>query len=298
MKLPLHSCLTAIALACALGGAAIGQPIVHAPDIDLPIKVTAPISAPLTFTSGLPTLTVMINGKGPFKLGFDTGSMGGAHLRPAAIEKLGLKPVGEAQAIDPSGKNPQHIDLFPAVNVDLAGAKLSVGASSSPTMSSEKLAALDGIVGFELFGAGLVTIDYKNAKFSFEQKALPAADNKTIFSYSGFIPRVPISIEGQQVEAFLDTGNVRTGLILPEAAAAKLANFGSATAAGAAHTIANAIEMKAVRLTKPPSVGATALPVTDIQFPSVGVANVGSAAFQAMVVRVDTKNHRVQVAPT
>jgi hypothetical protein len=269
----------------------------HPPAQELPVKVTQKIVAPITFTAGLPTLTVTINGKGPFKLGFDTGSMGGAHLNAGAIEKLGLKQTGEALAGDPSGKNPQHIAIFPDIDIDLAGTTLSVGATSSPPMATDKLAALDGIVGPELVGSGLLTLDYRGAAFSFEQAALPAADGKTIFSYSGPIARVPVDVEGQKADAYLDTGNVRAGLILPEAMAAKLANYGSATQAGTAHTVSNAIEMKAVTLAKAPSIGATALAMTEIQFPSVGLANVGSAALQALVVRVDTKNHRVQVAP-
>ncbi|HVY90212.1 MAG TPA: hypothetical protein VG942_15175 [Hyphomonadaceae bacterium] len=297
MKPQLHARLAALAVACAMASPALAQPVAHPPAGDLAVKITSPLAAPMTFTAGLPTLDVMINGKGPFKLGFDTGSMGGAHLNAAAVEKLGLKPIGEALAGDPSGKNPQHIDIFADINVELAGKILSVGASSAPAMATNKLAALDGIVGPELVGAGLLTIDYKNARFGFEQAMLPAPDGKTIFSYSGFIPRVPVDVEGQKVEAYLDTGNVRAGLILTEAAASKLKNFASAIAAGTAHTVANAIEMKAVTLAMPPSIGTASLPISDIQFPSVGAANVGSAALQTMVVRVDTKNHRVQVTP-
>lgn len=282
-----------------LAAGATAQPVLHVQMAqELPVKVTQALTAPLTFTAGLPTITVTINGKGPFKLGFDTGSMGGVHLRDGAIDKLGLQQTGEAFAGDPTGKNPQRIAIFPDVSVDVGGQTLKVGASSAPPMATDKLAALDGVVGPELVGAGLITIDYAHATFRMELAALPDADGKTIFAYAGPIPRVPVTIEGQQVEAYLDTGNVRAGLILPEAAATKLANYGSATAAGTAHTVSNAIEMKAITLTRPPSVGGTALPVSSIEFPSVGSANVGSAALQAMVVRVDTKNHRVQVAPS
>jgi len=56
--------------------------------------------------------------------------------------------------------------------------------------------------------------------------------------------------------------------------------------------------MKAVTLAKAPRIGATTLAIAEIQFPSVGAANVGSAALRTLVVRLDTKNHRVQVAPS
>src|SRR5438309_193573 len=78
-----------------------------------PDKVTGDHAAlPMTFTAGLPTIAVTIDGKGPFKVGVDTGAMGGVHMTDRLAAALNLAPVGEAQAVDPSGRNPVAIKLY------------------------------------------------------------------------------------------------------------------------------------------------------------------------------------------
>jgi hypothetical protein len=289
---------TLIALSLICAGSPCAAQHMNMMDMGPPTQaIAAPVSVPIGFTAGLPTIEVMINGKGPFHLGFDTGAMGGVHLNAATVERIGLTPAGEALAGDPTGKNLRRISLYPPVTVALGGQSFVVSASSAPAMATNKLAALDGIVGLELFGGALVTIDYKAGRLGAEAAALPAADGKTVFSYQGPLPQVPLRVENQIIEAILDTGNVRSGVIIPERSATALRNRASATAAGTAHTVSNAIPMFAVKVAAPPSIGDTPLQVSEVEYPSVGPANVGSLALGGLSVRVDTMNRRVSIGP-
>ena len=294
----LSACLFACTLA-AVAGRAAAQPAPQMHHMNEPplAPMTGPaVSAPLTFTAGMPTVEVMVNGKGPFHLGFDTGAMGGVHIAAPAAERAGLAAVGEALVTDPSGRNPQHIKLYGQARVEVGGRAFTAMANEAPTLARGKLAALDGIAGLGLFGAGLVTIDYGKALITVEPGTLPPPDGHNIFAYQGPLPRLTVQVDGRPLEAHLDTGNVRAALIVPEAFADQLAGRATATDAGVAHTVSSAIPMFAVKLTGAPRIGDTPLAVTEAQYPSVAtIGNVGSLALQGLIVRVDTVNRRVQV---
>ncbi|MDB5418411.1 MAG: hypothetical protein JWP50_1830 [Phenylobacterium sp.] len=265
-------------------------------DTPPPAMAGPAISVPITFTAAMPTIEVTVNGKGPLRLGFDTGAMGGVHISAAAADRAGLQPMGEAMASDPSGRNPQRIKLYGSSEYGLGGRSFTAMTTESPAMAGGKLAALDGIAGLGLFGGGLVTIDYGKGLLSVAPGALPPPDGRTVFAYQGGIPRLPVQVEGRTVEAHLDTGNVRAALILPLEVADQLSGRAAATEAGVAHTVSSAIPMFAMKLSSAPRIGETTLAVSEAQFPSViSLANVGSLALQGLIVRIDTLNRRVQV---
>lgn len=292
----LAACLIALALGPAGSAAAQPDPQMHVMRMPPPAPMTGPgVSAPLTFTAGMPTIEVMVNGKGPFRLGFDTGAMGGIHIAAAAAERAGLSVVGEALATDPSGRNPQHIKLYGPAQVQVAGRRFTTMANEAPVIGA-KLASLDGIAGLGLFGGGVVTIDYGKARITAAPGALPEPDGRTVFAYQGPLPQLTVQVEGRSVEAHLDTGNVRAPFIVPEAFAEQLSGRAAATEAGVAHTVSSAIPMFAVKLASAPRIGDLALAVTEAQYPSpAAIGNVGSLALQGLIVRVDTVNRRVQV---
>lgn len=292
-----------LAAAClltfAIAGSAMAQPSqqMHVMSQPAPAPMTGPaLSIPISFTAAMPTFEAMVNGKGPFRLGFDTGAMGGVHIAAAAADRAGLSVVGQAMATDPSGRNPQPIKLYGPAQVEVAGRTFSAMANESPAFAGSKLATLDGIAGLGLFGGGLVTIDYGKARITVAPGALPPPDGRNIFAYQGQLPRLTVQVDGRPVEAHLDTGNIRAAIIVPEAFADQLAGRAAATEAGVAHTVSSAIPMFAVKLTSTPRIGDTPLAVTEAQYPSVAtIGNVGSLALQGLVVRIDTVNRRVQV---
>lgn len=251
-------------------------------------------SIPLEFTAGLPTFSATIGGK-PFKLGFDTGAPGGAHLTDRVVEALHLQPVGEALAGDPSGKNLVRLKLYPVDDLELGPVKISKWVGTAEPVISGKLATVDGLIGLGAFDGFVVTLDYAGGRLLLDRGALPDPDGKNIFAYDDVMPVVPLTIEGKTLQAHLDTGNISMPLIVPEDFANQLSRKAEARAFGVAHTISNTIQMKAIPIAGAALVGDVPISASEIGFPSViNRANVGSLALGNLTIRIDPKNRRVQ----
>ena len=254
------------------------------------------VSIPITFTAGMPTIEITVNGKGPFRVGFDTGAPGGVHIGEAAATAAGLQPVGEALAADPSGRNPQRMKVYGQARVGFGDRVFTSFATGMPALAPGKLDELQGIAGLDVFGGALVTIDYGKAVMTVEPGSLPEPDGRTVFAYQGPIPMLKVSVEGRVMDAHLDTGNVRAPVIVTTDFAEGLSGKAAASPAGVSHTVSSAIPMFAVKLAGPPKVGDVALAVSEAQYPSVApIGNVGSLALTGLVVRIDTLHRRVQV---
>lgn len=290
------------ALALVLASTAAAQPASPAPPHMAKAPPPAPmtgeaVSVPLSFTAGMPTVEITVNGKGPFRVGFDTGAMGGVHIAAGAAERAGLPPVGETLATDPSGKNPQRMKIYGPAQVGFGGRIFTAIATEAPMLAgNNKIGELDGIAGLGLFGGALVTIDYGKATMTVEPGSLPEPDGRSVFAYDGPLPILKVTVEGRTLDAHLDTGNVRAPVIVTEDFAQGLSAKATATPAGVAHTVSSAIPMFKVKLASAPKVGDVSLSVAEAQYPSVApIGNLGSLALQGMIVRVDTLHRRVQV---
>jgi hypothetical protein len=252
---------------------------------------------PITFTSGVPTLDVEINGKGPFKIGFDTGAPGGPHLSTRLVQELGLQPVGEAMVGDPSGRKGLSVKLYRLDSVAFGGvsAKGWVGTGQPPRPG--KSDNLDGVVGLGAFAGYVVTIDYPHSRFGLKRGALPPADGKTVFSYAGGAhPSAPLTVEGRTIPAHIDTGNTVSGVILPSAFVEGLRHKAEAKPSGVAHTVSNTIKMFSLPIDGDARVGRTPLTASLVVYPSlIPVANIGSPALMHVVVQVDTASHLISL---
>jgi hypothetical protein len=302
--------LIALALAAALAAPEAAPTAMHMRGPPPPEKVSGDHAVlPMSFTAGIPTLSIMIDGKGPFLVGFDTGAMGGPHMTARLVEALGLQPVGEAHAGDPSGRNLITIKLYPIASEQFGDVKVEGWVGTGPTAAAPagpgaKLAALDAIVGPASFDGYVITVDYPHGRFSLDRGALPPADGKSVFDYSGPIAGAPLEVEGRTIMAHLDTGNIAAPVIVPADFADRLAHKDQARKIGEAHTVSNTIEMFQTPIDGRPRLGGAALDAAEVGYPAItSFANVGSLALKNVIVRVDPKNHRVsleavQPAPT
>jgi hypothetical protein len=251
-------------------------------------------SAPLDFNGGLPTFSAEIGGK-PFKLGFDTGAAGGAHLADKIVAALNMQPIGEVLAGDPSGKNLVRLKLYPVNDLVIGPVKISNWVGTSEPAMPAKLQPLDGIIGLCAFDGFVVTLDYAGSRLMLDRGALPEPDGQAIFAYDDIVPVVPLTVEGKMIRAHLDTGNVNAALIVPENFANQLSRKAEARAAGVAHTISNVIQMKAEPIAGTAHVGNIPLTAAAVHFPSViDMANIGSLALGSLTIKIDPKNHRIQ----
>ncbi len=254
---------------------------------------------PMTLTGGVPTLEVQINGKGPFRLTFDTGAPGGPHLSERLASALGLQPYGQAMIGDPSGRNATPVKLYRLESVAFGAISARGWLATAAPPRRGKIESSDGVVGLGAFAGFVVTIDYPRARFGVRRGALPPPDGRSVFSYEGqMAPAAPLTLEGRTILAHVDTGNSVDGVIVPAAFAEGLRRKGEATAAGLAHTVSNTVQMYSVPVEGQVRVGSTPLAVSAVEYPSIiPVANIGSPALAQAVVEVDPANARLRIRP-
>jgi hypothetical protein len=119
---------------------------------------------------------------------------------------------------------------------------------------------------------------------------LPAADNRTSFSYTGAIPAVPLTLDGGSIKAHVDTGNGRYGLIVPREFASHRKGFADSYAIGVARTANNRYDLNAFPVGAA-SMGQMPLYAGSAAYPGpAGHANIGSSLLRDMIVRVDPAN--------
>ena len=250
---------------------------------------------PLRVADSMPVIPATVAGRA-VNLAFDTGAPGGPILNPAIIEELKLDKVGEIRMTDPSHKNVVTAPLYGLT--DLKVGNLSVAqwqASARPPRPSTRLAEPDGVIGLTAFAGYVVTFDYPGARVWIKKGRLPEPDNRTSFHYEGSIPRVPLTIDGNKIEAHIDTGNARYGLIVPESYAAQLPGYGSRYPIGIARTINNNFDLMAVPV-RDAKVGDMPLNAGTAAFPSPArTGNVGSPLLRDMVLKVDPANRIVSL---
>jgi predicted aspartyl protease len=256
----------------------------------------------LRLVAGMPTITAMVNGRGPYRFGVDTGASGYLRVTPELAAALGLQQVGEARAGDPSGRNPISIPVYRVETLAFGGLTYT-GVSTTPlTLRSPALAEIDGIIGIGFFETLLLTIDYGGLRLSAGPGALPAANGRDVVEISydrGGLISMPMTIGETVHQVHLDTGNTRFPLFMPAESIAALPTRGEAREIGRARTVSQEISLRAIDLAAPVRVGRTLLPVTAAGFPALGtVGNIGSSALGTMAVTVDYANRRLRIVPS
>src|SRR5204863_6426716 len=70
---------------------------------------------------------------------------------------------------------------------------------------------IDGILGFDFFAQGLLTLDYPSRRVRFSGDHLPVADGKSVVPLEMIDgnPYVAASLSGEPVKLLIDSGNIR-----------------------------------------------------------------------------------------
>jgi hypothetical protein len=238
----------------------------------------------------MPVIPASVGGK-PVNLAFDTGAPGGPILDPAIIEELKLEKVGEVRMSDPSLKNVITAGRYGISDLKIGNLTVAKWeASARPPRPNSRLYEPDGVIGLTAFSGYVVTIDYPGGRILITKGRLPEPDNRTSFRYEGPIPRVPLTLDGKEIEAHIDTGNARYGLILPDSYAAQLPGYASRYPIGVARTVNNKFELMAVPV-RESRVGALDLHAGTAAYPSPArTGNLGSTLLRDMIVKVDPAN--------
>lgn len=275
----------------AVAGAASRHPSFGAPRLR-----GAATPLPMLSFHGMPAVAVMIEGKGPFTFGIDTGAPGHFMVTRDVATAAGLTAIGQMQTSDPSGNNPVTISQFKVGEATLGGLTfLSPHAEELPPIGKPG-DDLQGVIGMDLFDGHTLILDFKSRLVSVSAERLAPADGQTIFDYpAGPLIQLPVKIGEVVIPTHLDTGQTKTAMMAPAELIARLATHGPPRKIGVAHTVSQTMEIFAVTLDAPVSLGAVRFPATEVVYPTVvPIGNLGSAALQQMVVKIDRPSRRVQ----
>ncbi|MGE5179369.1 MAG: serine hydrolase, partial [Bacteroidota bacterium] len=119
------------------------------------------VRVPMEWAGHVASVSVMLNGQGPFRFGIDTGAAGCARIDTDLARRLGLAQIGETMVGDPSGKNMKRAAVVQIDSLEIGGARFTAVPATSGDMAGRVMGdRVDGILGFGLFADCLWTLDY------------------------------------------------------------------------------------------------------------------------------------------
>lgn len=272
----------------------------HAPEAHCAgSEVKLPLEVPMQFDGGMPTVEVMVNGKGPFVFGFDTGAQAGPRLDTSLVEKLGLKSSGQVQAIDPSGRNPQNSETYKLESISIGALRLSdVTVAGRNYQNSPRPLKVDGILGLNLLADYLVTLDFPAKVLRIDKGELPKADGADVLDYKNEagIALVELTVGSAKIKAHLDTGNAIGPFVLPTSFVEKLSLASEPVVVGRARSASGEMEIKKVQLKDVVKLGRHEFPRATVVYPALSdTGNVGVKTLCEFAVTFDQQHERVRL---
>ena len=198
--------------------------------------ITAPVHVPLIGDRRIPIVDVMINGRGPYRFLIDAGG-NVVSLRQSVAAEAGVEVKQRLS---------KRSALF-VRSLEMGGHTFrDVHAVGEPVLD------VDGVIGFNVFRDGLLTLDYVHRRLTWEPGELPPPNGRDIIAYElrERTPHIKVDVGGTAIWMNVDTG-AEAPLIFPASA------------------------MKTVRLASPP------VPGRDIWNQAVGTEKTTEAVLDA-----------------
>ena len=250
----------------------------------------APQVAPLELRRSMPFVQVLVDGKGPFTFGVDTGTSSEALVSPDLAETLGLPSTGAVEAGDPSGKNGRRLPLVRLGRLSVAGLELQ-GVTAAVYQPSQAEGRCDGILGFALFRDQLLTLDYPGLRLALGPGRLAPSSDGTVLPFRApdGVPVVDLVVGTETVPAVVDSRG--SGLALPAARAERMKLLGDPVVIGRGRTISGEFEVRGAQLAEDVLLGGYRLrqPFVTLH-PSFPIGNVGGLVLRQLVVTFDQRS--------
>jgi CubicO group peptidase (beta-lactamase class C family) len=252
---------------------------------------------PMAWAGHLASVSVMLNGQGPFRFAIDTGAAGCARLDAAVAKRLGMPVVGEARVGDPSGKNMRSAEIVRIDSLAVGGARFAgLTATTGDLAGHLPGESVDGILGFGLFADCTATLDYPALRLTLSDRGLPDGPGAIPFRDERGIPSVTLRVAGLDVDTDVDSGAMG-GISLPDALASKLPLDGAPRVVGHARTVSNEFDIRAARLQGDVALGSEVFRSPMVEFqPIFPMANLGARVLRDYAVTLDTRSHRMSLA--
>lgn len=209
------------------------------------------ITLPLTYRSGAnPLIEVSINGKGPFKFMFDTGSPGLLKIDVETFNSLGLVTVDSVLAGDGSGANSRYFPTTVVDELELADFNIKNADAMVRNYNTRKgIDSIDGVIGLDFFKGYTLELNFENNQLVVSKSPLKVSDKNVIhfkLAESG-VPSIETTLGDVKIEPIFDTGNMG-GLTLPSSLVTKEMMLSEPRTIGQARTVSNTFEIKEVQL--------------------------------------------------
>lgn len=256
---------------------------------------------PIQLINGLPYIHITVNGKGPYLFGFDSGFGEAMELDADLAKELGVAATDKTVIGDGSG-NTVTLDIGITDKVSIGEVtmrKVNTIIRNSPRKTQPGMENVKGIIGIGMFPAHLVTIDYPNLQFTAEEGSLQAANGKDIFDYTavgGGIPEIEIKVGEKTVKAVIDSRSMSSEFKLPQQVAEKLTYLSEPRTIGKGRTVSSVIDIIEVKIKETIQLGQYTYTEPVITFPSLNeTAIIGSKLLKHYLVRIDSRNNRIQL---
>lgn len=250
-------------------------------------------SIPFEFDRGHIFVQAYVNGKGPYRFGFDTGASGMGRADVRLTGELTLPKVGEEQNSD--GIKTVTTDVVQATSLRLGPVeKRGVQLLSRDYNGSKRTPPyLMGIIGRDFFADELVTIDYPHHRLKFALGRLKVGSPGVVSYGVGFT--IPVCLKSNCYEGKVDTGSSMS-LVLPKDLALAMAS-GAPTHVGTGRRTNSTSELYEVELNQPVTVAGLTAPHVKVLYadPSDDSINVGSDFLKDYVLTIDQRHHLLRI---
>ena len=251
-------------------------------------------STPLEIILDKPYVSVMVNGKGPFRFLVDTGTGGQALITPALAEQLLLPVVGRARLKDPSGLGEQRSEIASIDSLKVAGVEFSDVEAVVHNLYGD--ANCQGVLGFTLFEDYLLTLDFPGRRMVLTPGEIEEGSGGSVlpFRMPDGVPIVTLKIGEQELEAQIDSGG--TGLSVPQKTSADLRFQETPVAFASGESVATKFEIKAARLQADVRLGRYTFRQAFVELNSAfPLVNVGSTPLKHFVITFDQINDQLRL---
>ena len=258
---------------------------------------------PMQSWGGRPAVAVMINGKGPFRLLVDTGTLQSLVIERSACAAAGLA-LGGASAEQPVDFLSVQVDTLAIGGLEfnnVSGVAVDLGLAARGGDDPPV-----GILGLTLFEEKLLTFDFARQEIRVQSGKLSKEDCNAL-PYSpdpqkDYGITVPIRVAGYAINAHVDTGSPGNVTLLTTWRE-KLPLKGEAVLVGKAQTPTSVSDVYAATIDGEIKLGPHTLPTRNVSFANLGpmvdtdAGNIGCGVLSEFLVTVDQKNRLIRFEP-
>ena len=274
---------------------------VIASSVMLALAAPAPAAAtqgavPFDLTNGRIYVQAFVNGKGPYRFGFDTGASGIGRADTRLASELGLARAGETEHSDGVAVTTSDVVTVDSVTLGpLTARNAELVSRDYNKRLKPGEAPMMGIIGRDFFAGKTVAIDYPARTIRFTDARLDPGEPGVVRYGPSFA--IPVCFASLCRQGKVDTGSNR-GLVVPKDLAETIAD-GPPTALGGAARTNSSVSLYEVKVRGPVTVGAISAKVDRVLYaePSTDTVNVGTDFLKDYVLTIDSRSELLRLEP-